>query len=89
MAIALDKPLAASVGGSWGKSASHAATRLIRRPGLTSSRPHRRLAIGRAQGPATRPSRATEKGPSRLARMGAASWHTSPVGVGTHELCHC
>ena len=89
MAIALDKPLAASAGGSLGKSASHAAARLMRRPGLTSTSPHRRLATGRAQGPATRPSRATENGPSKLTRMGAGPRRTSPAGAGTNELCHC
>ena len=66
------------------ESASQAASRLTRRPGLVTTKPQSRLATGLSQGPADRGPRDTEKGPSRLIRSGMGS----PVAPGMPALCH-
>ena len=66
-----------------------AASRLTRRPGLTSTSWQRRLAGGRAHGPAVASPRETEKRPSRFTRSGRSSGHRGPPArSGTVTFCH-
>ena len=86
---ALDSSLSAFCGTSMGNSSFRAASLLIRRPGLTITSSQRRLALGRAHGPALISPRRTENGPSRLARSGATLWlWASPAGASTTALSH-
>ena len=86
---ALESSRAAAAGPRWGKSASHAPPRPVRRPGLMNNSSKRRLAEGRGQGPTVLAPTVTENGPSRLARTATPHGQSaSPPGAGTAALSH-
>ena len=89
MESAWESALAAAARPRLGKRASFTTSLAMRRPGLTSTIWHSRLADGRRQGPALLCPRVTENGPSKFARSAGTPipW-VSPAGAGTSALSH-
>ncbi len=70
----------------WRSSSTTAASRVMRRPGLSRTSWQSRLAVGRGQGPALRPSTEIENWPSAVT---CTQYSYGPVGDpgGTGQLC--
>jgi hypothetical protein len=82
MERALDSALEAASGPRAGNSASQAAPRLLRRPGVTSTSWHSRRAVGRGHAPARRPATEIANDPRRrTSTRSPPPWSFGEAGI--------